>query len=83
MPIDEYEPARVVREVPPEELDRAVVLLLTDAGTSAYERIRQAWARLFGWRRVGVDIEVAFEETVDRLLDAGEVGGPDPLRLTR
>lgn len=83
VPVDEYDPVRVVREVPPEELDRAIVLLLTDAGTSDFERLRQTWARLFGWRRVGIDIEVAFEEAVDRLLRAGEIDGPDPLRLPR
>ncbi len=83
VPTDEYEPIRVVREVPPEELDLAVALLLTDAGTSDFERIRQTWARLFGWRRVGIDIEVAFEEAVDRLVDAGVIDGPDPLRMVK
>jgi very-short-patch-repair endonuclease len=72
---------RRVQHVPPAELELAIVQLLRDAGTSDAARLRVAWARLFGWRRVGPDIEVAFEDAVDRLIGEGVVEGPDPLRL--
>jgi very-short-patch-repair endonuclease len=72
---------RRVQHVPPAELELAIVQLLRDAGTSDAARLRVAWARLFGWRRVGADIEVAFEDAVDRLIDEGTIEGPDPLRL--
>jgi len=55
--------------------------LLRDAGTASYADVRVHWARIFGWRRVGSDIEAAFEDVVDGLLDRGVVEGPDPLRL--
>lgn len=73
---------RKVSQVPPEELDLAIELLLGDAGPTAPADLRTAWARLFGWRRVGSDIEIAFEDAVQRLERAGRISGPDPLRVT-
>jgi hypothetical protein len=73
--------ARRVAHVPPAELDLAIVQLLCDAGPTELDRLRTAWARLFGWRRVGPDIEVAFDEAVDRLLDGGRIDGSSVLSL--
>ncbi len=73
--------ARRVAHVPPAELDLAIINLLRDAGPTDPEHLRTAWARLFGWRRVGADIEVAFDDAVDRLVDRGRIEGTRVLRL--
>lgn len=72
---------RKVAHVHPVELELAIVNLLQDAGASSPVRLRTEWARLFGWHRVGSDIEDAFDDAVNRLMAQGRVQGPDPLRL--
>lgn len=74
-------PRRPVEEVPPDEIELAIMLLLKDAGTSRNAELRGAWARLYGWKRVGPDIERAFDRAVRALIKAGKVNGPDPLSL--
>lgn len=74
-------PRRPVEEVPPDEIELAIMLLLKDAGTSRNADLRGAWARLYGWKRVGPDIERAFDRAVRALIEAGKVNGPDPLSL--
>ena len=80
-PRDDQVIPRKVAMVPLEERRLAVVKLLEDAGPTEPDRLRIAWARLFGWRRVGSDIEMAFEDDVDALTANGSVIGPAPLRL--
>ena len=75
-------PRRPVEEVPPDEIELAIMHLLEDAGASRNADLREAWARLYGWKRVGPDIERAFDRAVRALIEAGKVNGPDPLRLT-
>ena len=74
-------PRRPVEEVPPDEIELAIMHLLKDAGDSPNARLRKAWASLYGWKRVGPDIERAFDRAVRALVEAGKVNGPDPLRL--
>ena len=81
MPADEAAGPRRVAHVPPEELDLAIVRLLEDAGSSPTENVRTAWARLFGWKQVRSEIEIVFEEAVDRLRAAGAIDGDSVLRL--
>jgi very-short-patch-repair endonuclease len=81
VPADEAAVPRRVAHVPPEELDLAIVRLLEDAGSSPMENVRTAWARLFGWRKVGSEIDIVFEEAVDRLRAAGAIDGDSVLRL--
>ena len=80
VPTEDSATVRPVALVAPAELDLAILLLLGDAGPTDRHKLREHWKRLFGWRRVGSEIEVAFEEAVERLLSAGRIGGPDPLR---
>ncbi len=74
-------PRRPVEEVPPDEIELAITHLLADAGASRKADLREAWARLYGWRRVGPDIERAFDRAVRKLVEDKMVNGPDPLRL--
>ena len=74
-------PRRPVEEVPPDEIELAITHLLADAGASRQADLREAWARLYGWKRVGPDIEMAFDRAVRALIKARMVNGPDPLRL--
>ena len=81
VPSDDPASTRKVASVDPRELDLAIVLLLRDAGAVSPGELRQAWARLFGWRRVGPDIEAAFEQSIRRLKRAGKVSGDDRLEV--
>ena len=71
-----------MHEVPPNERKLAVLLLLRDAGPSRSEDLRQAWARLYGWARVGPDIAHAFNEAVKALTTDGRVDVDGQGRLT-
>ena len=75
------QPRRPVGEVPPDEIQKALLLLLNDAGPSTPENLRQAWGRLYGWARIGADIEIAFERAIDALTTANKVSGSDLLRV--
>ena len=81
VPASDDAPRRRVEEVPPDEIELAIMHLLEDAGASRNADLREAWARLYGWKRVGPDIERAFDRAVRALIKAGKVSGPDPLRL--
>lgn len=81
VPESETVTPRRVAHVSPAELDLAIIQLLRDAGPSSPDGLRTAWARLFGWKRVGGDIEVAFDDAVDRLLEQGLIQGTNLLRV--
>ena len=81
VPMFDGSPRRPVGEVPPDEIQRALLLLLNDAGPSKSENLRQAWGRLYGWARIGADIEIAFEMAVRALIAADRVRDSDLLRL--
>jgi very-short-patch-repair endonuclease len=72
---------RKVASVDPRELDLAVVSLLSDASGASPAELRLAWARLFGWRRVGAEIETAFEQSIRRLKRSRTVIGGDRLQV--
>ena len=81
VPASDGAPKRPVGEVPPDEIELAITHLLKDAGDSHNAELRKAWARLYGWKKVGPGIEEAFDRAVRALIEAGKVNGPDPLRL--
>lgn len=81
VPASDDAPRRPVEEVPPDEIQLAIMRLLGDAGASRHTDLREAWARLYGWKRVGPDIERAFDRAVRALIRTEKVAGPDPLRL--
>jgi len=72
---------RKVGSVDPRELELAIELLLDDASGTSPAELRMAWARLFGWRRVGTDIELAFERALQNLKGQGKVVGEQRLEL--
>ena len=74
-------PRRPVDEVPPDEIELALKQMLRDAGTMSRVELRATWARLYGWQRVGADIDDAFKRATEALIGAEKVHGPDPLRL--
>ncbi|MFN0092216.1 MAG: DUF3320 domain-containing protein [Acidimicrobiales bacterium] len=80
---NEEHSVRAVGHVPPEELRLALLYKLHDAGGAIPEELRMEWARLFGWRRVGADIDAAFERHVHDLINGGQVlrDGRGQLRL--
>ncbi|QVT81491.1 hypothetical protein ENKNEFLB_03901 [Nocardioides aquaticus] len=70
VPADDDE-IRTVAQMPPDEMDLAVVNLTRDAVTVEDEALVGAVCRLFGWRRAGGDIQAAVQTSVDRCLRAG------------
>jgi hypothetical protein len=66
-------PVRPVKHVSWSERQQAILYLLGDAGASSRSSLLTAWARLFGWRRTGPEIEQAFDQTVNRLVVQGSV----------
>lgn len=80
-PVGDGPAPRPVAHVAPEERELAMVCLLHDAGATKVADLRTFWARVFGWRRVGPDIETAFDETLEGLVAKGRVSAPDPVRL--
>lgn len=60
-------PRRTVAEVPPDEIQMALRRMLGEAGPSSAADLCQAWARLYGWRRVGPDIQDIFERAVEAM----------------
>ena len=80
-PSEDPASVRKVASVDPRERDLAILLLLEDASGASPAELRLAWARLFGWRRVGAEIETAFEQSIRRLKKAGKVAGDDRLEL--
>lgn len=82
VPASEDAPRRAVAEVPLEEIQMALQLTLEDAGPSSAADLCQAWARLYGWRRVGPDIQSIFERAVEAMRASGKIeGSSDRLRL--
>ena len=72
---------RKVEHVSQAELQLAILNLLKDAGQSDPDQFRASWARMFGWRRVGPDIERAFELAVDELVANRKIALDPQLRL--
>ncbi|SFE52059.1 DUF4011 domain-containing protein [Blastococcus tunisiensis] len=62
------EGVRRIGWIPTDELDRAIVLLVRDARTMDKDHVGTAVSRLFGWRRMGADIQAAVASSVSRLL---------------
>ncbi|MFN3219829.1 MAG: DUF3320 domain-containing protein [Acidimicrobiales bacterium] len=70
-----------VGEVPADEQQLAILNLLGDAGETNTADLCLAWARLFGWARIGTDINSAFERAIDELARQGKITAEDPIRL--
>ena len=81
VPKSEAVAPRKVEHVSPAELQLAILNLLSDAGPSEPDQFRARWARMFGWRRVGPDIESAFELAVDELVANHQIVLDPQLRL--
>ena len=62
---------RKAAQVPPEELELALKLIVVDAVTIDERTLVRQAAGVFGWRRVGADIEDVLGQAIKRLLKAG------------
>ncbi len=59
---------RPVDEVPPAELQLAIQRLLDDVkGQVEYSELLAKWRQLFGWRKAGTNIDIAFQEALNAL----------------
>ncbi|MCA1844548.1 MAG: DUF3320 domain-containing protein [Actinobacteria bacterium] len=65
--------ARSIEEVPREELQLAVKMLVEDAHSVSWDDLTISVARLFGWQRRGVDIARALDDAVRRLIKDGAI----------
>jgi hypothetical protein len=70
---DDERTQRPVAQVPSIERQAAIVAVVERSRRVHRSELQVAFARLFGWRRVGADIEAAFADDLDRLLDARTV----------
>lgn len=64
---------RTVAQVPPEELRLCLMQLARDSIGLTREDLVKECAQIFGWKRVGVDIERALGEAIDRLIGSGDL----------
>jgi hypothetical protein len=62
---------RTVDQIPPEELRRAVELLVSDAVGISHADLVTRVANIFGWRRTGTDIRAKVENEIAELLNQG------------
>lgn len=74
---------RKIRQVPPEEVEEAALLVVWLAHTIDRESLTVQLARVLGYRRTGSDIAAAVKAAVQRLLESGRLASDGPgLRLT-
>lgn len=72
VPVD-AESIRPVSQMPPEEIDLAVLGTVRDARFADDEVVSLTVARMFGWRRQGLDIQTAVGGSISRLLFQGSL----------
>ncbi|MBX7133664.1 MAG: DUF3320 domain-containing protein [Fimbriimonadaceae bacterium] len=64
---------RTITQVPPEELDFAVRGAVREAHEIGVDEAKQYVKALFGWSRLGPDIDSAIDESVARLVAGGRI----------
>ena len=64
---------RSITQVPPEELDFAVRGAVRDAHEIGVDEVKQYVKALFGWSRLGSDIDSAIDDSVARLVAGGRI----------
>ena len=65
---------RPVAQIPPAEINLAILNLLRDAGATAQQTMLvKKLAGLFGWRYVGSKTRRALDHAIDQLIDTGDV----------
>jgi hypothetical protein len=69
VPTDHPESVRPINQMPPEELQAALIQLTADASSIGHDDLRVRVARLFGWARVGTDISNASDSAIRRAID--------------
>lgn len=65
--------ARTVAQIASSERQNAISLLVGESQRVSRDDLRSAFGRLFGWRRIGADIEAAFEKDLKQLVKDGKV----------
>ena len=73
IPTDDPASERAVGHVAPSERQEAIFRLVDDARRIEPAELLVVFARLFGWRRAGADIQVAFDDDLRGLLDTGRL----------
>jgi very-short-patch-repair endonuclease len=66
VPTDDPDSVRPISQMPPEELEAAIIRITADAGSIGRDDLRVRVARLFGWGRVGGDIGDAIDSAIAR-----------------
>ena len=76
---------RKASQVAPEELELALKLIVRDATTIDERTLIKQTAAVFGWRRVGPDVEDALRQSIKRLLSTGvvDLDGHGDLTMTK
>jgi len=70
---DDEQTKRAVAQVPASERQLAIELLVASSHRVDKDDLRVAFGRLFGWKRVGTDIDAAFERDLAVLVKAKRV----------
>jgi hypothetical protein len=70
---DDPRTRRVVAKVPALERQLAIELLVTTSHRVDKDDLRVAFGRLFGWKRVGNDIDASFERDLAALVKSKRV----------
>lgn len=71
VPGEDEHSQRLVQEIPPAELDLAVLKTIEGAGSSNRDELTESVARLFGWSRRGARIVALLDEAIDRSIASG------------
>lgn len=70
---DDEATRRPVGQIAPTERQRAIEQMVLDSHRIEQNELKVAFGRLFGWRRVGADIDAAFGRDLDSLRSSGRV----------
>ncbi|HQZ33491.1 MAG TPA: DUF3320 domain-containing protein [Ilumatobacteraceae bacterium] len=73
VPTSDERTNRIVAHVAPAERQAAIQHLVRDSQRVELDDLRVAFGRLFGWKRIGADIEAAFDRDVRQLVKDGEI----------
>ena len=74
IPVDDRaETRRGALQIPPEELENAVLRMITDLRSSERGELLSEVARIFGWQRKGMDVVSVLTLALERLINSGKV----------
>lgn len=71
VPTEQQDGIRPISQLPPEELQAALIGMTSDANSIGRDDLTVRVARLFGWGRVGVDISNGIDAAIARAVQEG------------